>query len=311
MNMHAIRIGALAVLGVAVLASASDPRGVAAQPAIDGVPNSLPGRDLPAVRQYSYRMAGRIRVLLLWVGRDDVGSAVFKWKRDGDNHAIELLIGTDPRRAPSQMNKWGYFVEETRGGRTSVVGLISQEDDDRLSDVKADLKKRKDMRAFDTVRGGVGEQSAVARVGTLYAPSQLTYRDASAVLTPVLADTSLPVKRLDRRNGVRAGFLSALVELIDGTVKGREVPGRRLSYIHGDRMFELRLQDSTKLPRFERDGRTFERVIRSRFDTREAGARAGTKFEIVYGSDGELAGVPILVSYQPKWWLQVDLVLHS
>ena len=76
----------------------------------------------------------------LWVGRDDVGSGVIKWRGSGDDRAIELLIGSDPTRAPSQLNKWGYLVEAMRGGESSVVGLISQENDDRLSDVKADLK---------------------------------------------------------------------------------------------------------------------------------------------------------------------------
>ena len=43
----------------------------------------------------------------------------------------------------------------------------------------------------------------------------------------------------------------------------------------------------------------------------EAGSRSGTRFELVYGASGALAGIPILISYQPKWWLQVDLVLKS
>ena len=45
-----------------------------------------------------------------------------------------------------------------RGGESSVVGLISQENDDRLSDVKADLKTRKEQRAFDTIRGYAGDR---------------------------------------------------------------------------------------------------------------------------------------------------------
>jgi hypothetical protein len=105
-----------------------------------------------------------------WVGRDDVGSGVIKWRGGGDEKAIEILIGSDPKRAPSQLNKWGYLVEAMRGGESSVVGLISQENDDRLSDVKADLKTRKEQRAFDTIRGYAATAEGVARVGTLYAP---------------------------------------------------------------------------------------------------------------------------------------------
>lgn len=275
-----------------------------------GVPAEIPGRHLPVVRQHTYRMAGKIRVLLLWVGRDDVGSGVIKWRGAGDDQAIEILIGSDPSRAPSQLNKWGYLVEAMHGGESSVVGLISQEKDDRLSDVKADLKTRKEQRAFDTIRGYVAAPEGIARVGTLYAPSELTYHDADAVLKSVLADTSLPVKRIARRGTVRPGFLTSLTELIRATLD-KKSDTRRIQYIHGDRVFELRLLDATRLARFDRDGRTWHNVIRGRFETGEAGSRSGTRFELVYGASGALTGVPILISYQPKWWLQVDLVLNS
>lgn len=274
------------------------------------IPNEIPGRALPVVRQHTYRMAGKVRMLLLWVGRDDVGSGVIKWRGGGDEQAIELLIGSDPKRAPSQLNKWGYLVEEIRAGESTVVGLISQENDDRLSDIKADLKRRKDLRAFDTIRGHAAAVEGIARVGTLYAPSHLTYHDADAVLKDVLADSSLPVKRVPRRGNVRPGFLTSITELISTTVDIKS-DTRRIQYIHGDRLFELRLLDATRLARFDRDGRTWHNVIRGRFETGEAGNRSGTRFELVYGVSGPLAGIPILISYHPKWWLQVDLVLNS
>jgi hypothetical protein len=255
-------------------------------------------------------MAGKVRVLLLWVGRDDVGSGVIKWRAGGDEKAIEILIGSDPKRAPSQLNKWGYLVEAMHRGESSVVGLISQENDDRLSDVKADLKTRKDQRAFDTIRGFAATAEGVARVGTLYAPSHLTYHDADTVLNSVLADSSLPVKRVARRGNVRPGFLTSLTELITSSLDANN-DNKRLQYIHGDRLFELRLIDATRLAKFDRDGRTWQNVIRGRFETGEAGNRSGTRFELVYGASGALTGIPILISYQPKWWLQVDLVLNS
>ena len=93
-----------------------------------------------------------------------------------------------------------------RGGESSVVGLISQENDDRLSDVKAGLKTRKEQRAFDTIRGYVAADEGMARVGTLYAPSQLTYHDADTVLKDVLADSSLAVKRVAAKRRCAAGF---------------------------------------------------------------------------------------------------------
>ena len=275
-----------------------------------GVPAEIPGRALPVVREHTYRMAGKVRLLMLWVGRDDVGSGVITWRSAGDEKAIELLIGSDPKRAPSQLNKWGYLIEAMRGGESSVVGLISQENDDRLSDVKAGLKTRKEQRAFDTIRGYVAAADGTARVGTLYAPSHLTYHDADMVLKDVLADSSLAVKRVVRSGDIRPGFLTSLTELLGASLDKKNY-NRRIQYIHGDRLYRLRLIESTPLARFERDGRTWQNVIRGRFETGEAGTRSSTRFELVYGASGALAGIPILISYQPKWWLQVDLVLNS
>jgi hypothetical protein len=275
-----------------------------------GVPTEIPGRNLPVVREHTYRMAGKIRLVMLWVGRDDVGSGVIRWRGGSDHKAIELLIGSDPKRAPGQLNKWGYLVEEMRGRESSVVGLISQENDDRLSDVKAGLKTRKEQRAFDTVRGYVAAADGTARVGTLHAPSQLTYHDADTVLNAVLGDNSLGVKRLARTSGIRSGFLTSLTELLDDTV-AKSNRNRRIQYVHGDRLYQLRVIESARLARFERDGRTWHDVMRGRFETGEVGNRSGTRFELVYGASGPLAGIPIVISYQPKWWLQVDLVLNS
>jgi len=274
-----------------------------------GVPTEIPGRDLPVVREHTYRMAGKIRLLMLWVGRDDVGSGVITWRGAGNEKAIELLIGSDPQRAPGELNKWGYLVEAMRGGESSVVGLISQENDDRLSDVKAGLKTRKEQRAFDTIRGYAAAAEGMARVGTLYAPSNLTYHDADTVLKDVLADSSLDIKRVARSGDVRPGFLSSLTELLAASLDKKNY-NQRIRYIHGDRLYQIRHIESTPLARFERDGRTWQNVIRGSFETGEAGGRPGTRFELVYGSSGALSGIPIVISYQPKWWLQVDLVLN-
>jgi hypothetical protein len=199
------------------------------------------------------------------------------------------------------------------------VGLISQNHEDRLSDVLTAINDPEPQRAFDTIRGHVASSEAFARVGTLYADPHLTARDADAVLARVLANTSLPLKRIARSPDVRGGFLTAISELIAASL---ERPGtdrqavrarvmKPIRYVHGDQLYELRALESARLARFSHAGRTFENVVRARFDTQQAGAPSGTRFDLVYGCEGEMAGVPIVISYQPKWWLHVDLVLQT
>lgn len=286
-------------------------------PRLDAVPSELPAQHLPVVREHKYRMAGRVRMLLLWISRDDVGDGVIKWRSGSREHAYELLIGSDPQRAPGHLNKWGYLVEHVSEGESAVVGLISQ-GEERLSEVKAGLKSQQ-TRAFDTIRGRVAGNEACARVGTFYAPSHLTSREAATVLRDVLDNRSLEMKRIPRRVGVGGGFMSTLTEMIDanirtsraGVVGSQQSSNRTVPYVHGDHVYNLRMVESIPLARFERDGKSFTNVIRSRFETGLAGQRAETRFELVYGASGDLAGIPIVISYQPRWWLHVDLVLQT
>jgi hypothetical protein len=300
-------------LGTAVMLSSVALVGASATPPLrEAVPSVPLAIDLPVVRQHTYRMAGKVRMLLIWVGRDDVGSGVITWKGSGSDRAYELLIGSDPAKAPGHLNKWGYLVEEIRGGDTSVVGVISQ-GEERLSDVKKGLASQQGRRPFDTVRGRVGGDEAHARVGTLYAPSGVTYHDASTVLKTLLDDRSKPIRRLDRPDGVRAGFLTSLTELVRASIASStgSPATRAVRYVHGDRLYELRLVESVRLRRFHQDEHIFENVIRARFETGQVETRSPTRFELVYGASGTFAGIPIRVSYQPKWWLQVDLFLQT
>lgn len=62
---------------------------------------------LPIVAQHRYRMAAKIRPLLFWIGRDNVGEAQVVWHAGGSARGVELLIGSDPDRAPRRINRWG------------------------------------------------------------------------------------------------------------------------------------------------------------------------------------------------------------
>src|SRR3954469_6023522 len=93
----------------------------------DAIPNQVPGIDLPVTKEHTYRMAGRVRALLLWIGREDVGSGVIRWRGTGDDHAYELLIGSDPAKAPAKLNKWGFLAEQIRAGESEVVGVMSKD----------------------------------------------------------------------------------------------------------------------------------------------------------------------------------------
>ncbi len=53
---------------------------------------------LPVVAEHRYRIAGKIRPLLFWIGKDSVGGARLRWRRARrGGKGYDLLIGSDPR----------------------------------------------------------------------------------------------------------------------------------------------------------------------------------------------------------------------
>src|SRR5215216_1108953 len=64
--------------------------------------------ELPVVAQHYYRMLAKVRPLLFWISRDNVGGARIGWLADErGSKGFELLIGSDPARAPRKINRWG------------------------------------------------------------------------------------------------------------------------------------------------------------------------------------------------------------
>jgi hypothetical protein len=51
------------------------------------------------------------------------------------------------------------------------------------------------------------------------------------------------------------------------------------------------------------------RACRGQFEILTLATGARTRFEMTYGLTGELAGVPLDISWQPRWWLKVELHL--
>ena len=105
-------------------------------------------------QRHHYTIGARIRPLLFWIGRDDVGDAVIARKRDGDAASYALLIGSDPARTPRGINRWGYLAEEVRGAEASVVGLMTESNEESVAQAEKNLRADGD-RTFNVIRASV------------------------------------------------------------------------------------------------------------------------------------------------------------
>ena len=125
-----------ALLAGGTTAATPAPGRQAERPASDRqADRAQPDDGLPVLRMHRYRMDGRVRPLLFWIGRDDVGMGEIVWRGADGAVAFELLIGTDAAKAPRGINRWGYILEESRPSGTRVLGVITTSDEATISDV--------------------------------------------------------------------------------------------------------------------------------------------------------------------------------
>jgi hypothetical protein len=79
-------------------------------------------------------------------------------------------------------------------------------------------------------------------------------------------------------------------------------------YAFGRNAYELRLRDIDPVAP---DGGGRTTLVRLPFEIRTVKTDARTRFELTCGTEGDLAGVPVLVQWQPRWWLRLELHLDD
>ncbi len=265
---------------------------------------------LPVLRERSYRMAGRVRLLLFWVRRDPVGSGRIVWRGDaGGNVGHELLIGTDPALAPRHVNRWGYIAEDRRDGETRVLGVMSTSEEKNLSDITNASGAARGR--FKALHATVAASAICTRASTVETERDLTLHDAPALLDRVRGQmTGAGGVERTIEPGVRPGFLSTVAGLVDEVVaadpgQSRRLAGRSARYIHNQKVLELVLEQVRPLP--GAGGGTAP--VRAEFAIR-IGGRTRESFELEFPTRGPDAGVPTIIRYQPRWWLQAELILE-
>jgi hypothetical protein len=89
--------------------------------------------------------------------------------------------------------------------------------------------------------------------------------------------------------------------------KGELVAQDRLHYLFGGQVYELHVRRVQRA--IEQVQNDSVRTVRATFDIHTLATNARTRFEIACGTEGCLAGVPVSVAWQLRWWLRVSLRL--
>jgi hypothetical protein len=282
-----------------------------------------PQPPLSVLQEHRYRMTAAIRpFLLFWIRRDNVGGARIVWRRgEAGEQGYELLIGSDPRRAPTGINRWGY-VEEHAGeqGTAALVGVMKQTDEKSIEEAKAKLAKEgQEGYFFKMIRQSVGGGETVSDVVTLRVASDFSYRDLDALLKAFESDPGVTrTKHAKVAPAARPGFLTAVAELVRQSAeafrskKGRpDQAPRTIPYTFNATTYDLTLRSSEYLETVKYGDRSFTRVVRNQFETLNRETKNREQFTLVCGLDGGFTEVPVFISYQPKWWFKAELLLDD
>jgi hypothetical protein len=274
----------------------ADPPGVTTHPATTG-----------AVERHHYLIAARIRPLLVfWIGRSGVGDAIVTRRLSPGEATYALLIGSDPDRAPRHINRWGYLKEEIRGADAQLIGLMTESDEDSLEEAEANIKKQAHGdHPFKIIRATVKGEQAQSLVTSIDAPYDYNFRQLQTVLDLALRESPPGKTRTIRLPpGTRPGFLAALADAMH-TSTGP------ITYVYHGRIYELRQTDARTIPDLRIARASYGRAIAADFLITNTQNGEQTRFSMTYGAEGRFAEVPLKASYQPRWWMEVNLTLDD
>jgi hypothetical protein len=307
---------AVAMVGLATHAAASVP--------MDSSPSApVPAhQSLPVVAEHHYRMAAKVRPLLLfWMGRDNVGGGKLVWRRGENNaRAFELLIGSDPARAPWKINRWGFISEEWNGEQATVLGLMSRTEEQSIEEATEHVRKGPpDAHQFKLSRSTLNGRTCAATMQLNGYESDFTYRDLGALIQSFEAGPQQTRQKAQQFPiDPKPGLLSTVFEMVDDTVAGfnregkRALAGRsRASYAFNCQLYDVEQRSSRTLDNATIDGRRYPRLIESQYAVVKRTSRKEEHFSLTYGVDGPMSGIPVRLTYQPRWWMKAELVIDE
>ncbi len=295
----------------------------------------------PSIRsQFDYVMTARVRLLLFWVGKDDVGGGYIRLgtlPQDTSLEVINLLIGSDPAKAPRAINRWGLASEVVRkspvassGFESSVFfGFMKVSKGTSVSEMQKELAKEKQSGnfLFSAILNQASPVENFAKTVPFASNTDFTIHDleqAEPVVLEHLMSSEGRLRNADAREFQACrraeGFLSSVSELVDEALADRRAPVS-VCYLYNGQRFTLTLKQTTRVPQRDvritlRDAphdyaRTYHDLLLASFDNFNETTKTGGSFELLLGTSGSLRGAPVQITYQPNWWFQVILNLKT
>jgi hypothetical protein len=290
--------------------------------------------------EYDYLMTARVRLLFFWASKDDVGGGYIRRgtsPSDAQSQVLQLLMGSDPAKAPRTINRWGAGTEvahrsalgEHAVESSTFFGFMKVSKGSSASEMQKEIAQEKQGGAylFSAIVNESNTRSSVAKVVPFSSDQDYTIHqmdEAEKVAFQKLTDMSGRVRTVDKAEfdscGKAGGFLSSLSDLIDVALQGAKTPAA-VCYTFNGELFTLSLTSASKVTRTavqltlkgeaKKYERAYDNLVLAHFTTFNHGTKKESDFDLLLGSEGNLRGVPVQIRYQPNWWFQVVLNLKT
>ena len=293
------------------------------------------------VVQYKYVMTARLRLLVFWAGKDDVGGGYIRRGVSSDDprkEFFQVLFGSDPAKAPRAINRWGAGTEiswhkdpaslstsQEDVTASAFFGFMKSSRGKSAAEMQEELKHEREggQHSFTGILSRVEPASAVSLVTNLQSDTDYNlhdYEQAEPVMLDRLTASTQPLRALkdDSRCPRAEEFLASVAELMNSALAGHKEPESRC-YVYDAQENTLTLEQVSPvnvLP-VQLHGPNKTVLLDTSYtnllqlDYVSAHKLTGKKvyFSILAGTQGKLRGVPVQIRYQPNWWFQVVLNL--
>ena len=265
-------------------------------------------------RERRYQVDVRVRPFLFWIRKSNIGDGRLTWRTGpGGTIGYELLVGSDPARTPRRINRWGYLREEMGAKGAIVFGVMSRSDEQSVEDADKNTSTTDGSHAFKALRQSLTGPQTRVTISDVRVQKDLTYADLDVLLSAVSAAPS-KTKTVAMPRWTSPGFLAAAASLMEEgrTAAGEASNARHLvrTYPYNGHLYELQLRSADHVDRHTREGRSFGPAIRGRFSVLNRTTGEETPFTVVYGVERDLTDVPLLISWRPRWWFEIECALR-
>ncbi len=268
------------------------------------------------VADHAYRIVGRARLIFFTLSADDVGGARLTWKRTAEGESARLLAGSEPARAPRELNEWGYTSEEEFGDRANTFAVRSMNASDFMGEPprQAPPPRAAAARQFRAVCSSSAGAAVQTLTTTVTTEREITYRALGNLLDRLAGTPRWQPRGFSQPVGAAPGFLIAFGRLLRASVDAQLAQTSQptaVPYIYNAMVYDLKLRKVRPLRNVSVGARTYARVLRGDFVTVRRSDGDETPFTVTYPVDGTCASVPIAIAFRASWWLTIELQLDD